>query len=44
MYPGPFELKTESDVEQKLILPLLTNAVPNGLGFAQADIVTKLSI
>jgi RNA recognition motif-containing protein len=43
MYPGPDELKTESDVEQKLILPLLTNATPNGLGFALPDIFTKLS-
>jgi hypothetical protein len=44
MYPRPDELKTESDVEQKLILPLLTNAIPNGLGFAPSDIVSKLSI
>ncbi|MGD0236991.1 MAG: RNA-binding protein, partial [Syntrophorhabdales bacterium] len=44
MYPQPEELKTESDVEQKLILPLLTNAIPNGLGFAPSDFVTKLSI
>ena len=43
MYPGPDELKTESDVEQKLILPLLTNAIPNGLGFTTSDIFTKLS-
>jgi hypothetical protein len=43
MYPGLDELKTESDVEQKLILPLLTNAIPNGLGFTLSDIFTKLS-
>jgi Cdc6-like AAA superfamily ATPase len=44
MYPGPEELHTESDVEQKLILPLLTNPHPGGLAYAQADIVTKLNI
>jgi hypothetical protein len=44
MYPGPETLKSESDVEQKVILPLLTNARPSGLAYAQSDIVTKLSI
>jgi Cdc6-like AAA superfamily ATPase len=44
MYPRPEELHTESDVEQKLILPLLTNPLPDGLAYAQADIVTKLNI
>jgi hypothetical protein len=44
MYPKPDELLTESDVEQKLIFPLLTNPAPNGLAFAPSDIATKLSI
>jgi hypothetical protein len=44
MFPGPDELKTESDVEQKLIWPLLTSAYPNGLAYATSDIATKLSI
>jgi hypothetical protein len=44
MYPEPEKLRTESDVEQKLIFPLLTNPTPSGLGYAQADIITKLSI
>ena len=43
MYPRPDELLTESDVEQKLIFPLLTNATPSGLAFASSDIATKLS-
>jgi hypothetical protein len=38
------ELVTESDVEQKLLWPLLTTGVPNGAGLLAADIVTKLSI
>jgi hypothetical protein len=38
------ELVTESDVEQKLLWPLLTTAVPNGAGLAPADILTKTSI
>jgi hypothetical protein len=29
--PGPEELYTESDVEQKPIMPLLTNPRPSGL-------------
>jgi energy-coupling factor transporter ATP-binding protein EcfA2 len=44
MYPEPEKLHTESDVEQKLILPLLTNPHPSGLAYTHADIVTKLSI
>jgi hypothetical protein len=44
MYPQPEELHTESDVEQKLILPLLTNPHPGGLAYALADIVTKPNI
>ena len=38
------ELATESDVEQKLIWPLLTAAPPNGAGLLAADILTKTSI
>jgi hypothetical protein len=38
------ELVTESDVEQKLLWPLLTTGVPNGAGLLAADILTKLSI
>lgn len=32
---------TESDVEQKLIYKLLTNPSPDGLGYADADVLTK---
>jgi hypothetical protein len=38
------DLVTESDVEQKLLWPLLTTGVPNGAGLLAADILTKLSI
>ena len=38
------ELHTESDVEQKLLWPLLTTGVPNGAGLVSADVLTKLSI
>ena len=44
MLPALAELRTESDVEQKLIWPLLTGAHPSGLAYAQSDVVTKLSI
>ena len=37
------ELKTEADVEQKLIWPLLTSPYPEGLGFLSSDIAAKLS-
>ncbi|ANN67867.1 type I restriction enzyme HsdR N-terminal domain-containing protein [Bordetella bronchialis] len=37
-------LHTESDVEQKLIFPLLTTPLPYGLGIPQAQILTKLEI
>ena len=43
-YPSLGDLKTESDVEQKLIWPILTNALPLGLGFSPSDVFTKLSI
>lgn len=38
------DLITESDVEQKLVWPLLTTASPNGAGLAAADILTKTNI
>jgi RNA recognition motif-containing protein len=38
------DLITESDVEQKLLWPLLSTPNPEGLGFQQCDVVTKLSI
>jgi hypothetical protein len=38
------DLVTQSDVEQKLLWPLLTTATPNGAGLVSADILTKLSI
>jgi hypothetical protein len=37
------DLVTESDVEQKFLMPLLTEPVPSGLGFTPSDIVTKLN-
>lgn len=38
------ELRNESDVEQKLVWPLLTTAHPDGLGFSASDILTKANI
>src|SRR5688572_11886190 len=38
------DLITESDVEQKLVLPLLTTSSPLGLGYAISELRTKLSI
>jgi hypothetical protein len=38
------DLKTESDVEQKLLWPLLTTPTPSGLELRPADVVTKLNI
>lgn len=35
---------SESDVEQKIIYPLLTNAMPLGLGYQDAEILTKPNI
>lgn len=37
------DLKTEADVEQKVLWPLLTGAYPEGLGFIASDIAAKLS-
>jgi len=47
MFPEASELgdlKTESDVEHKVVWPLLTYAYPSGLGLAAPDVVTKLNI
>ncbi len=38
------ELKNESDVEQKLVLPILTSQPPLGLGFLVSDFRTKPDI
>src|SRR4051812_17847347 len=38
------DLITESDVEQKLVLPLLTTRSPLGLGYNIHEVRTKLSI
>ena len=38
------DLVTESDVEQKLVWPLLTTPAPNGLGLVAADLLTKSNI
>ncbi|MCZ8217130.1 MAG: type I restriction enzyme HsdR N-terminal domain-containing protein, partial [Cyclobacteriaceae bacterium] len=37
-------LNSESDVEQKIIWPLLTNPEPLGLGYHQTEIQTKFSL
>lgn len=44
MIPALADLKTESDVEQKLIWPLLVQPFPEGLGFLPTDISTKLNL
>ena len=44
MFCSLTELASESDVEQKLLLPLLTAEVPHGLGLGTPDILTKTSI
>jgi len=41
---GRDQLNNESDVEQKVVWPLLTNPFPVGLGYSLADIYTKLNI
>ena len=38
------ELVTESDVEQKLLHPLLTLPAPAGLGFTASSVRTKTSL
>lgn len=44
MFVPVAELHSESDVEQKLVWPLLTAASPEGLSFVSSDILTKLSL
>src|SRR5690348_6873633 len=44
MLPKLIELHTESDVEQKLLWPLIASPVPLGLGYSSADILTKTNI
>jgi hypothetical protein len=44
MFCALTDLRTESDVEQKLLWPLLTAAFPYGLGLSTADVLTKTSI
>jgi len=44
MFCALADLITESDVEQKLLWPLLTGPAPTGLGLLASDVVTKPSI
>ena len=44
MYCSLDDLRTESDVEQKFLWPLLTTAIPGGAGLTTPDILTKVSI
>src|ERR1039458_857264 len=44
MFCASKDLLTESDVEQKLLWPLLTSSAPTGAGLLPADVLTKLSI
>jgi hypothetical protein len=44
MFCALSDLRTESDVEQKLIYPMLTGAFPLGCGFVAADIFTKENV
>lgn len=44
MIPALSELNTESDVEQKLIWPLLVQPFPDGLGLLSGDVSTKLNL
>ncbi|MCM5530250.1 type I restriction endonuclease [Parasegetibacter sp. NRK P23] len=43
-YCDPKSLLSESDVEQKVIWPLLTKGEPIGLGYTKADIQTKINL
>lgn len=43
-YCDPSTLLSESDVEQKVIWPLLTKAEPIGLGYSKTDIQTKVNL
>lgn len=42
--PEISELLTESDVEQKLIFPMVTESLPFGLGIPRSHVLTKYSI
>jgi hypothetical protein len=37
-------VETESDVEQKIILKILTHPLPQGLGYYDSDFITKPNI
>jgi RNA recognition motif. (a.k.a. RRM, RBD, or RNP domain) len=38
------DLRTESDVEQKLLWPLVTSPIPTGFGLHPSDVITKPNI
>ncbi|HDR9203749.1 TPA: S1 RNA-binding domain-containing protein [Burkholderia vietnamiensis] len=42
--PKISELITESDVEQKLLFPIITESLPYGLGIPRSHVLTKFSI
>ncbi len=42
--PALSALKTESDVEQKFVFPLLVSELPSGLGYQSSDIHTKVNV
>ncbi|WP_175830205.1 type I restriction enzyme HsdR N-terminal domain-containing protein [Burkholderia cepacia] len=42
--PKISELLTESDVEQKLLFPIITESLPYGLGIPRSHVLTKFSI
>lgn len=42
--PALSALKTESDVEQKFVFPLLVSEAPSGLGYQPGDIHTKANV
>ncbi|GBQ69544.1 hypothetical protein AA103196_2247 [Ameyamaea chiangmaiensis NBRC 103196] len=42
--PALSALKTESDVEQKFVFPLLVSDLPSGLGYQPSDIHTKANV
>ena len=44
MFCGRNDLATESDVEQKLLYPMLTSPLPTGLGFSPSEVLTKVEL
>lgn len=42
--PSPEDIANESDVEQKIIMPLLVESTPDGLGYPTSSIKTKPNI